>query len=343
MDRLRATKPFGFGASSLGNLYRKIDEQQALATFDAAWNAGIRYFDTAPFYGSGLSERRLGDALRGHDRDSYLLSTKVGRLLKPIPRAHDANGFLSPLPFEPVYDYSFDGVMRSVEDSLQRLGLSHVDILYIHDVGRSTHGGRANAMFVEAMDHGYRALDRLRCEGVVKAIGLGVNEWEVCSASFSHADFDLFLIAGRYTLLDQSALSFFDQCAARGIGIVAAGVFNSGILATGANSTGPVLFDYSVAPDEIVARVDRLEALCARFEVPLAAAAQQIATAHPAVMCSLIGAAQAVEIEQAVRNSRYAIPDAFWDALLEQSLLDPKMPLPRQQVATKQSNMKGGL
>ncbi|MGH8269017.1 MAG: aldo/keto reductase, partial [Steroidobacteraceae bacterium] len=244
LDRLREIRPFGFGASSLGNLYRRVSDQVARDTVMACWASGIRYFDTAPYYGFGLSERRLGDALRELDRDDYLLSTKVGRLLRPAGRAREKHGFDSPMPFDPVYDYSYDGVMRSFEASLQRLGLDRIDILYMHDIGALTHGERHEEVFAVAVGGGYRALDDLRRQGAVGAIGLGVNEVEVCEATLAHTDFDLFMIAGRYTLLHHQCLGFLEKCRARGIGIIAAGVFNSGILATGTSGSQPPHYDY---------------------------------------------------------------------------------------------------
>ena len=328
LERLREIRPFGFGGSALGNLYRRLDDRLARDTVTACWMSGIRYFDTAPYYGFGLSERRLGDALRDFERDEYLLSTKVGRLLQPAAKAREKFAFCSPMPFDPVFDYSYDGVMRSFEASLHRLGLNRVDILYMHDIGAATHGARHESLFAIAMDGGYRALDELRRQKVVDAIGLGVNETEVCEASFAHAEFDLFMIAGRYTLLDQRALGFLEKCRARGVGVVAAGVFNSGILATGASAREGARYDYQAAPREILARVADLETICRRFAVPLPAAALQLATAHPAIACAVIGAAAPAMARDNVAFAKQPIPAALWQALREKGFLSPGIPVP---------------
>lgn len=328
LDRLRQTRPFGFGASSLGNLYRQVPDQVARDTVMACWESGIRYFDTAPYYGFGLSERRLGDALREFDRDEYLLSTKVGCLLRPAGQAREKLGFDSPMPFDPVYDYSYDGVMRSFEASLQRLGLDRIDILYMHDIGALTHGERHEQVFAVAMGGGYRALDELRRQGAVGAVGLGVNEVEVCEASLAHADFDLFMVAGRYTLLQHQCLGFLEKCRARGIGVIAAGVFNSGILATGTSGSQPLHYDYESPPPDISARVADLEALCGRFGVPLPAVAVQFVTAHPAIICAVIGAADPGLVRDDVAMAALPIPAALWRALRESGLLAAEAPLP---------------
>ncbi|MGH8294026.1 MAG: aldo/keto reductase [Steroidobacteraceae bacterium] len=337
LDRLRRIKPFGFGASSLGNLYRPVAEQAARDTVMACWASGIRYFDTAPYYGFGLSERRLGDALRDFGREEYLLSTKVGRLLQPAGPAREKLGFCSPMPFDPVYDYGYDGVMRSFEASLQRLGLDRIDILYMHDIGAITHGERHEEVFAIAMGGGYRALDDLRRQGVVGAIGLGVNEVEVCEASFEHADFDLFMVAGRYTLLHHQCLGLLEKCRARGIGIVAAGVFNSGILATGTSGTQPSHYDYASPPEEISARVADLEAVCRSFGVPLPAVALQFATAHPAVLCAVIGAADPELVRDDAALAALPIPPALWQALRENGLLSAEVPLPIESGCASQA------
>ncbi|HEV7138292.1 MAG TPA: aldo/keto reductase [Steroidobacteraceae bacterium] len=328
LERLRHVAPYGFGASSLGNLYRPVEDEVARQSVVACWECGIRYFDTAPYYGFGLSERRLGDALRGFDRSEYLLSTKVGRLLHPVDRPRDQCGFHSPMPFDPVYDYSYDGVMRSFEASLHRLGLSRIDILYAHDLGSATHGPRHAEMFATAMDSGYRALAELRRQCVVGAIGLGVNEVEVCEASLAHADFDLFMVAGRHTLLNHRSLDFLERCRRRGIGVVAAGVFNSGILATGASAGQRGHYDYETAPPQVTARVAELETICRDFDVPLPAAALQFAAAHPAVTCVVIGTADPRRVRENAALARLPIPAAFWGALRQRGLLSVEAPVP---------------
>lgn len=322
LEKIVASGPIGLGASTLGNLYRQIDDAEARATVDAAWNEGLRYFDTAPFYGFGLSERRLGDALRDHPRDAYILSTKVGRLLVPGEAAEERFGFHSPMPFDPVYDYSYDGVMRSVEASLHRLGLGRIDILYMHDLGWATHGDRHDHHFGQALSGGFRAMQTLREEGVVSAIGLGVNETGICAESLEHVDLDLLMIAGRYTLLNPQGAAFFDLCRRRGVGVVAAGVFNSGILATGTSRDGALYYDYEPAPDVIVRKVAAIEDCCARYGVPLPAAALQFVQAHPAVTLAVVGTGSARRIAESVVLARFPIPPAFWDALRAEGLLD---------------------
>jgi D-threo-aldose 1-dehydrogenase len=285
----------GLGCAQLGGLYQAVGEAEARAIVDAAWDLGIRYFDTAPYYGYTLSERRLGDALRARPRGSYVLSTKVGRLMLPDAGVRRGeSGWADPLPFRPHFDYSYDGVMRSHEDSLQRLGMDRVDILYVHDIGRATHG-ELHARYWEQLTRGggFRALEQLRAEGSVGAIGLGVNEWEVVAAAMDMCDLDCALLAGRYTLLEQAALEpLLDRCAQRGIGIVIGGPFNSGILA------GTRKFNYEDAPAHIIDRVDAIAAVCQQADVPLQAAALQFPMAHPAVVSCIPGAQSAVQLRQ---------------------------------------------
>jgi len=318
LERLAASRPFGFGASSLGNLYAAMSDIEADAVVDAAWELGLRYFDTAPFYGFGLSERRLGDALRG--REGFLLSTKAGRLLAPSSDTGERHGFRSPMPFTPVYDYSYDGVMRSHEASLQRLGLSRIDILYLHDLGEATHGAEHPRWFEQAIGGGFRALSELRAQGAVSAIGLGVNEVAICEASMAHADFDLFLVAGRYTLLDQSARPFFQRCRASGIGVVAAGVFSSGILATGSHAA-TAYHDYAPAPDSVRQRVAAIERICGLHGVPLPAVALQFAAGHSGVTLPLVGFRSPEQLRQADRWMREPVPPRLWDDLRDQGLI----------------------
>ncbi|WCM28635.1 aldo/keto reductase [Sphingomonas sp. QA11] len=314
MARLAASGLFGFGASSLGNLYREVTDAEARGAVEAAWINGIRYFDTAPFYGFGLSERRLGDALRGYDRNDYILSTKAGRLLFPAETRGVRDGFHSPMPFAPVFDYSYDGVMWSFEASLHRLGLDRIDILLMHDLGGSTHGSNHRRMSEQAINGGFRALMELRDQGVVSAIGLGVNEIAVCEDSVAHADFDLFLIAGRLSLLDQSASSFFDICRKRGVGILAAGVFSSGILATGPASPA-ARHAYAPASEGVRARVEAIERICRAFDVSLPSAALRFVARHSGVTLPVIGVSNAAEVYAAVEFSRISLPDALWEAL----------------------------
>ena len=265
----------GFGTVALGNLAKPISEAQANDTFAAAWDVGIRYFDTAPLYGHGLGELRTSAGLRQKPRNEYVLSSKVGRLLRPRPRSDiEFGGWVDATPFELIYDYSYDGTMRAFEDSLQRLALERMEICFIHDIDVFTRGKEQPEVFRQAMDGCYRALAKLRSEGVLKAIGVGVNEWEVCEAALKQHDFDCFLLAGRYSLLEQEALqSFLPLCLERDVAVVIGGGFNSGILATG--SIEGARYNYGPAPASIMERVRRIEAVCRDFDVPLQAAAAQ--------------------------------------------------------------------
>ena len=322
----------GLGCASLGNLYRTVTDTQARETVRCALDAGLRYVDTAPYYGFGLSERRVGDVLRGEARDSFILSTKVGRLLQPcgpVDESEDRHGYCSPMPFEPVYDYSYDGIMRSCEDSLQRLGLERIDILYIHDIGTVTHGDENASLFKIAMESGYKALDELRRAGQIRAFGLGVNEYEVCEDALEYGDFDCFLLAGRYTLLEQGALdSFLPKCEARRISIIIGGVYNSGILALGTRSRQTLYYNYEPAPATIIERVQRLEAVCGEFQVSLPAAALQFPLAHPATASVVVGMGNPQRVEHTLALFTRPIPADFWQALQDNGLLHPAAPVP---------------
>jgi D-threo-aldose 1-dehydrogenase len=332
----------GLGGAPLGNLYDVISEADARATFQAAWDAGIRFFDTAPFYGYTLSEHRFGDALREHPRDEWVLSSKVGRLLKPQSRGTAARvvpagetGWQQPLPFEVVYDYSAGAIRRSVEDSLQRLGTNHIDLALVHDIGRYQHGDDNPRLWAQLIGTGksgggFRELEALKREGLVGAIGLGVNEWEVVMDAMQHVDLDCTLLAGRYTLLEQASLDpFLKECVQRGVGIVVGGPFNSGILATGTHGPSAVAkFNYAAAPPEVVQRVQQLQAVCASFDVPLAAAAVQFPLAHPAVVSVVPGARNAAELQGIVRWMNHPIPPALWRSLRGHGLLNVDAPVP---------------
>ena len=319
----------GFGGAPLGNLYRPLAEAEAVQTLAAAWNSGIRLYDTAPHYGQGLGERRVGNALRGADRADYVLSTKAGRLLTPAGYADVRHGFRSPMPFEIAYDYSYAGVMRSFEDSLQRLGLDRIDILLLHDIGRATHGERDDALFSVAMEGGHRALCELRAAGDVGAIGLGVNETEVCERALAYGDWDCFLLAGRYTLLEQGALaSLLPACEARGVSVLIGGPYNSGILATGVGIAGGACYDYARAPQAVVERVLRLETACDEHGVPLLAAALQFPLAHPAVAAVLPGIDRPERVSETWRLLRFPIPGDLWAALKAVDLLAAEAPVP---------------
>jgi D-threo-aldose 1-dehydrogenase len=292
-------RELGLGTAPLGGLYEAVSDEDAHAAVDRAWELGLRLFDTAPLYGSGLAERRLGLALRDRPRDAYVLSTKVGRLLRPGPP--DETQFEGIPPLHPEFDFSRDGALRSLEESLERLGLDRVDIALIHD---------PDDHFAEAIDGAYHALEQLRAEGVVKAIGVGMNQSDLLVRFAREGDFDCFLLAGRYTLLDRSgAGELLPLCEERGIDVIAAGVFNSGILAGGDT------FDYRRAPAEIVARAQRLRDICGRWDVPVEAAAIQFPLRHPAVACALVGCRSPAEVDEDVRLFELDLPDGLWQEL----------------------------
>ena len=319
----------GFGCAPLGNLYRSVSDTRARTVLAEARKHGFRYFDTAPHYGQGLSERRIGDVLRMVPNRDYVLSTKVGRLLKPAGFANERHGFVSPMPFDIVHDYSYDGVMRSYEDSLQRLGLDRIDILFMHDIGVYTHGEDNRRLFPIAMSGGYRALDELRSSGQVRAIGIGANEFEVCEAALDHGDWDCFLLASRYTLLEQGAIgTFLPACERRHCSVIVGAPYNSGILATGVRGGGPACYDYRPAPEAIVQKVAALEAVCHDFGIPLAAAALQFPLAHPAVVSVIPGIGNERRVRQTVDLFSTDIPDEFWQTLHDRSLLDAGVPTP---------------
>ncbi len=328
-----ASIPFtelGFGAAPLGNLYRAVPEKDAQSTFEAAWKAGIRYFDTAPLYGLGLSETRLNHFLRGKKRADYVISTKVGRLLKvcePSERTGIGKFFDTPSRQE-VYDYTYDGVMRSLEASLERLGIDHVDVLFAHDVDVFTHKSEAarDVHVKTLMSGGYKALVKLREEKTIRAFGAGVNEYQVCETLAAQGDFDIFLLAGRYTLLEQEALnSFLPICEKRGIGIVLGGPYNSGILATGARPGA--WYNYDPAPDGILDRVRKIEAVCKAHKVKLPQAALRFPIMHPSVVTVIPGAVSPKEVALNVKTMSAKIPKALWKDLKSQGLLHEGAPV----------------
>ncbi|MFX1764641.1 aldo/keto reductase [Paraburkholderia sp. A1RI-2L] len=317
------------GTAPLGGLYRDLTDAQAQATVDAAWDAGMRFFDTAPHYGHTKAEHRLGDALRRYPRGEYVLSTKVGRRFVPRTHRYDGSeGWQNPLPFEATYDYTREGILRSFEDSQQRLGIVDIDILLVHDIGRLTHGERNAHYWRQLTDGGgFRALDELRAAGAVKAIGLGVNEREAVLDAIREFQIDCALLAGRYTLLEQGPLDdLLPACAERGVSILLGGAFNSGILARGL--AGERKFNYGDAPPEVIERVARLEAVCRAHDVSLAAAALQFPYAHPAVATVLTGARSAAELRENVVSFATKLPPGLWRALRDEGLVDGRAPLP---------------
>ncbi len=295
-----------FGGAAIGNLFTEVSDQDARAVVDAAWHCGIRTFDTAPHYGLGLSERRLGAALRDRPRCEYVISTKVGRLLKPAAETfgRDPEGFAVPATASRVFDFSGDGVRRSLADSLDRLGLDRVDIALIHDP--DDHGE-------QALREAYPALEQLRAEGCVRAIGVGMTQTEMLTRFVIDTDIDVVLIAGRYTLLDQSAAhALLPAAADRGVAVIVGGVFNSGVLAAPAAGA---TYDYRPAPRSLLSRARAMEATCSQFGVPLRAAAARFPLRHPAVASVLIGARTAGEITDAIDMRSLEIPEALWEAL----------------------------
>jgi D-threo-aldose 1-dehydrogenase len=320
----------GFGSAPLGNLYHAHTDKEAQATFEAAWIAGVRYFDTAPLYGLGLSETRLNPFLRTKKRKDYVLSTKVGRLLQVCPpgeRTGIGKFFDTPSRRE-IFDYSHDGVMRSLEASLERLGVDSVDILFVHDVDVFTHGSEAarDGHVKTLMESGYKALVRLRGEKTIKAFGAGINEWQIAETLTKRGDFDLFLLAGRYTLLEQEALnSFLPLTEQRGIGIVLGGPYNSGILASGPKPGA--WYNYDRAPKHILDGVKKIEAVCARHKVKLPQAALRFPLMHPSVVSVIPGAASPKEVALNVKTMSAKIPKGLWKDLKAEGLLHKDAPV----------------
>jgi D-threo-aldose 1-dehydrogenase len=325
----------GFGSAPLGDLYARLDDETAIATVAAALASGIGLFDTSPHYGNGLAEHRLGTALRSAARDNFVLSTKVGRWMNPHEPPAQASakpgvaapGFAGGLPHRAVVDYSYDGTLRSFEQSLLRLGTERIDILLIHDVDVWTHGEAFEDRFREAMEGGYRALTELREQRVVSAIGVGVNEVKACARFARAGDFDCMLLAGRYSLLEQPALDeFFVLATEKKVAVLLGGVFNSGILAT-----GPIRgarYDYKPAPPQILEHVRRIEEICHAHGIALADAAIQFPLGHPIVSSVVIGAVTPAEIARNIESLSRPIPAALWADLKTAGLLRPDAPTP---------------
>ncbi|MFI2710571.1 aldo/keto reductase [Micromonospora sp. NPDC018662] len=312
----------GFGAAGIGNLYRTVEDEVAHRAVDAAWRAGIRYFDTAPHYGLGLSERRLGAVLADRPRAEFTVSTKVGRLLVPSPHTadqrDDAGGFDVPADHVRRWDFSADGVHRSLESSLTRLGLDRVDVVLIHD---------PDDHWRQAVDEAYPALHELRDQGVVGAIGVGMNQWQMLERFVVDTDIDTVMLAGRYTLLDQSAgRTLLPRCQERGVGVLAAGVFNSGVLAT---ETPGRNYDYGPIPDALYARAVRIAQVCRAHDVTLPQAAMAFVARHPAVATLVLGAKTSAQVERNRDLVTAPVPDPLWADLAAEGLIDPSAPFPR--------------
>ena len=324
--------PLGFGAAPLGNMFRNIPEEEAIATVESAWTAGTRFFDTAPMYGAGLSELRLGKALAGRKREEYVLSTKVGRLVldevETGTRAFGEKGsvFQHGLPNRVVYDYSADGAKRSIADSLTRLGVDRIDYVWVHDIAQDFHGDAWLEQFEIARKGAFRVLDALRDAGVIKAWGLGVNRIEPIELTLGLAEAqpNAMLLAGRYTLLDhESALQrLMPTAAAKGVDVIIGGPYSSGILAGGTH------FEYQQASPEIVARVEKIKTLASRYAIPVKAAALQFSLAHPASAAVIPGASRPERIAEDHAALKVVIPADFWREMREQKLVAPHAPLP---------------
>lgn len=310
----------GLGCAQLGNLYRPVSDDDVVATVEAAWSGGVRYFDTAPHYGLGLSERRLGAALRGKPRDDYIISTKVGRLLVPNDAedgAMDDEGFAVPATHRRVWDFSRDGVLRSVEASLKRLGTDRIDVLYLHD---------PDDHWTQAVDEGYPALAELRDQGVVRAIGVGMNQTEMPAQFVRHTDLDLIMLAGRYTALEQGALDdLLPLCEQHGVGVVAAGVFNSGLLSR-PRPPEDTTYNYAQAPAELIERARRIADISERHGTTLPAVALHFPQGHPAVISVVVGSGSAEQVTRNLELLATSVPSAVWADLTAAGLLDPSAP-----------------
>jgi D-threo-aldose 1-dehydrogenase len=324
------TTRLGLGGAPLGNLFAPVSDTEAQALLDATWTSGCRSFDTAPHYGHGLSEQRIGDALRQRPREAFVLSSKVGRLLTPdatVPR--EQHGYVGGLPFRQHWDYSAAGVRRSVEDSLQRLGLDRLDAAFVHDCDAATHGANADAVRRQVIDETLPALHALKREGLIRAVGLGVNDVQIVLDVLREAEMDVLLLAGRYSLLDHSALpELLPLCLRRGVRIALGGAFNSGLLATGTRGGGTARFNYAPAAREWVEQTARIEAVCDTHGVPLRAAALQFPLAHPAIDIVMVGARSAAEWQDAMAMAQHPIPAAFWRDLRAAGLLPEAAPTP---------------
>ena len=308
---------FGLGTAPLAGLYEAVAEDQAVSVISHAWSKGIRHFDTAPLYGHGLAELRLGKALHDQPRSEFVLASKVGRLLRAEAPPEPGQSFRGTPPVNPMFDFSYDGVMRSVHESLERLRLDRIDILHIHD---------PDDHYDQALQGAYKALDQLRSDGVIRAVGAGMNQAEMLARFAREGNFDCFLLAGRYTLLDQVALDeLLPLCVERGIAIIAGGVYNSGILA---DPKPGARYNYVTAPAALLQRAQKIQAVCDRHGVPLKAAAVQFPLGHPAVSCVVVGCRSAAHLDESLEMFEMAIPPALWQELKSDGLLPENAPTP---------------
>jgi len=320
----------GLGTAPLGDLFDRVEDDDAAAVIQCAWEGGARYFDTSPWYGRGQAEHRLGRALYRKPRSEFIISSKIGRVFRrPLKPRPVKDQWLGGLQFEPVFDYGYDGVMRSFEDSLQRLGINGIDLLLIHDLDAWSHRSQANvdAYLVQLATTGWRALDELRSQGIIKGIGAGLNMMGMIPRFLDLFDIDFFLLAMRYTLLEQDVLdSEFPRCAERGVGVIIGGGYNSGILATGA--VPGAMYNYEPAGPAILERVRKIEQVCARHRVPLPAAALQFPLGHPIVASIIPGAISRAQVEQNLAAFRHPIPADLWAELKHEKLIRAAAPIP---------------
>ena len=321
----------GLGTAPLGDLFDRVEDDEAAAVIGAAWDGGVGYFDTSPWYGRGQAEHRVGRALYRKPRNEFVISTKIGRVLRrPLKSGpFDRGQWIGGLDFETVFDYGYDGVMRSFEDSLQRLGINSIDLLLVHDLDVWSHRSQASvdSYFVQLATSGWRALDELRSQGIIKGIGAGFNTMGTIPRFLDLFDIDFFLLAMRYTLLEQDVLdSEFPLCAERGVGVVIGGGYNSGILATGA--VPGAMYNYELAGPAILERVRKIERVCARYRVPLPAAALQFPLGHPIVASIIPGAISHAQVEQNLAAFRHPIPASLWTELKDEKLIRADAPVP---------------
>ncbi len=318
----------GFGGAPIGNLFEKLDETTCHKTLESCFNSNVNLYDTSPYYGNGLSEHRLGNFLKSKDSDSYYLSTKVGRYLTPEKEENINRGkWAGGLNFIPNIDYTYDGVMRSFEQSLNRLAVSKIDICLIHDVDKYTHGDKVDNYFKTAMNGAYKAISKLKEEKVIKAIGVGLNDSDICKRFTEEGEFDCILLAGRYTLLDQSALEDFIPIAEeKNIGIILAGVFNSGILAKGIGDN--VTFFYDKIPENIKVKYNKILKICERYNVSVPAVALQFCYANKQVSSLIIGMDRAEQIDNNISNLDVKIPNDLWTELKNLKIIDERCVLP---------------
>jgi D-threo-aldose 1-dehydrogenase len=320
--------PLGFGGAPMGDLFERLKEEDCYNTLKKSYENGINIYDTSPFYGYGLSEHRLGNFLKSINREDFYISTKVGRYLSPDKEENIDRGiFKGGLQFKPTLDYTYDGVMRSFEQSFLRLGLSSIDICLIHDVDRFTHGDDVDKFFKIAMDGAYKALRKLKDQELIKAIGIGVNEAEMCTKFAESGDFDCMVMAGRYTLLEQGAIdSFFPIAEKQNIGIILAGVFNSGILVKGVDENST--YDYGKIPENIKKKYFEIDKICQEFNIPIAAAALQFCNANDLISTMIIGMDRPIHVQQNLDFLDFKIEKEFWEKLKKNNLIDERSPTP---------------